>query len=83
MMILLFIMKNGVVFPIAIPPQVEAYDYFCQYERLDVVGDFFKGKHAQSGDFMKIRVSEILAVQLSEEGSLQRKVLVPQGGRIQ
>lgn len=81
-MIMLLIFKTGIIIPIKLPSDKTPDFLFQEIIEAEVAG-FFSAREAKSGDEIMVRVSEIIALQLTDETKLQRNVLMPTGGRIQ
>lgn len=78
-MILLLITKSGVIFPLRIPTPEDPAGYLQQVGMVE----WLNGVEARSGDQISVRVSELAAIQLTDETALEGgRILKPQG-RIQ
>ena len=75
-MILLLITKAGVVFPIKIPNITNAGEYLAQLTK----EDWINGVEARGGEPICVRISEVTAMQITDEAALEQgRILRPQG----
>lgn len=80
-MILLFFMRSGALFP-AKPPEGVANIEKWVSEMLDL-SSWFVGFNAKTDDFLTLRVSDIIGVQVTEAARLERGLIsVPDSGRM-
>ena len=70
-MILLVITKTGIAFPLSIPN----LEFMKVSEFKDL--EWIEGRHANNGDAILIRGTDVVALQITTTGAIDRKVILP------